>query len=457
MLREAESLCALRNCARDPLFFCRHVLGGDQPWSRQADTLEALRDHPRVAVRSGHGVGKTWLAARAALWFLFSHPHSIVLTTAPTHRQVRAVLWAELRRQYRNARVDLGGSLTETRLALDDDWFALGLSTDEPERFQGFHSEHLLLILDEAPGVPEPIYEAARGVLTSAHSRVLLIGNPTVPSGPFYEAFRSPEWRGLHIPCTACPNVAHKRVLYPRLVTAEWVEAQAREWGRESPAFRSRVLGEFPEESETRLVPLAWVHAAQERKVEKPQGNLRMGVDVARFGGDRTAFAIADDLAVREIQAFSGLSTMETAGRTMSLAKERGIPAECVAVDDTGVGGGVTDRLREQGWNVAAVQAAGTPESKNFVNRRSELYWRLREALNPDGEARLALPERPASLTEELTAIGYGFSSSGKIVVEGKDAIKARLRRSPDLADALALTFAINNVTALAQPRVWGM
>lgn len=471
------SLFIARHWARDPVLFGWSALGGDQPWSAQAEVLRALRAEPRVAVRSGHGVGKTWLAARAALWFLYSHPHSIVLTTAPTHRQVRSVLWAEIRRQHRTAKKKLSGTLTDTRLALDDDWFALGLSTDEPERFQGYHSKHLLLIMDEAPGVPVEIFEAARGVLTGEHSRVLLIGNPTTPSGPFYDAFRSPEWRGLHIPCTACPNVVEGRVIHPRLVTADWVEAQAREWGRGSPAFKSRVMGEFPEESESRLVPLAWAEAATERGGRQAQfgkgvrpptatdkgsdpfpgdpSTLRMGVDVARYGADRTAIVVADDAAVREVRAWSGLSTMETAGRVLEAARQWGIPAERIAVDDTGVGGGVTDRLREQGWNVVAVQAAGAPESRHFANRRSELFWRLREALNPERDSPIALPERCASLVEELTAIGYAFNSQGRIIVEAKDTIRSRLGRSPDLGDALALTFAMAGGEPAPQPRVW--
>ena len=288
------SATIVERCRRDPLFFSRHVLGGEQPWAGQARILAALRDRKRVAVRSGHGVGKTWTAARAAIWFLYSHPHSIVLTTAPTHRQVRSILWAEIRRQVRGARIPLGGRMTETRLVLDDDWFALGLSTDEPERFQGFHAEHLLLIFDEAPGVPEDIYEAARGLLTSRHARVLLIGNPVSPRGPFYDAFRNPLWHTFHIPCTACPNVTAGRVIYPKLVTAEWVESQRQEWGAESPTFRSRVLGEFPEEADTQLIPLAWLHAAQERALNcpAPGSNLVIGVDVARYGADRTVILL---------------------------------------------------------------------------------------------------------------------------------------------------------------------
>lgn len=445
----------VRRCRHDPVFFGRKVLGGETAWQRQIQILRALQTHPRVAVRSGHGVGKTWTAARAALWFLFSYPHSIVLTTAPTQRQVKSILWAEIRRQARAARLALGGELTGTRLTLADDWFALGLATDDPARFQGYHAEHLLLIFDEAPGVTEEIYEAARGVLTSHHARVLLIGNPTVPSGPFYEAFRSPEWHTLHIPCTACPNVTKRRAIYPKLVTAPWVETQAREWGRESMAYRARVLGEFPEESDARLTPLAWVHAAQERARRlPPSAELCMGVDVARYGVDRTVLLVADRHAVREVLTASGLSTMETAGRVIATARRHGIPPARIAIDDTGVGGGVTDRLREQGMAVAAVQAAGAARSANFVNRRAELFWAVREALGPDAEHPLALPARFDQLAQELTAIAYGFTSAGRIQVEGKEAIRARLGRSPDQADALALAFAAAP-TVSDEPRVW--
>ena len=449
----------LARCRRDPLFFCRCVLGGEQPWRRQAEILCALRDTRRVAVRSGHGVGKTWTAARAAIWYLYSHPHSIVLTTAPTHRQVRSILWAEIRRQVRASKVPLGGRLTETGLALDDDWFALGLSTDEPERFQGYHAEHLLLILDEAPGVAADIYEAARGLLTSRHAHVLLIGNPTAPAGPFYEAFRSPGWRTIHIACADCPNVTAGRVIYPKLVTAEWIETQRAEWGENSPTFRARVLGEFPEEADSRLIPLAWLHAAQERTPRartSHDGELRLGVDVARYGADQTVMILADATGLRDARSASGLSTMETTGRIIALAGQRGIPADRIAVDDAGVGGGVTDRLREQGWAVRAVNAASRPNGpENFANRRAELFWAVREALNPEGARPLAVPPgRFDRLCRELSEISYHFDSRGRIQVEGKDALRARLGASPDHADAFALTFAAAG-PARSEPRVW--
>ncbi|MBN2713079.1 MAG: DEAD/DEAH box helicase family protein, partial [Planctomycetes bacterium] len=172
----------------DPLFFCRNVLGID-PWSKQAEVLHALRDHDRVAVRSGHGTGKSFIAAASALWFLYSHYPAKVITTAPTWNQVRHILWNELRRMHASAPVALGGKVLEERIKLSADSFAVGLSTDEPERLQGYHAENVLVILDEAPGVKEDIWHAAETLLTGRVGKILAIGNPTRPAGLFYQAF----------------------------------------------------------------------------------------------------------------------------------------------------------------------------------------------------------------------------------------------------------------------------
>ena len=388
---------------------------------------------------------------------LYSNPGSLVLTTAPTHRQVRSVLWAEIRKQARAAAFRLGGAITETAIRLDDDWFALGLATDEPERFQGYHAERLLLVFDEAPGISPEIYEAARGLLTSRHARVLLIGNPTEPAGPFYEAFRTPGWTTIHIPCTACPNVRLGRVTHPSLVTAEWVEAQRAEWGEDSPAFRARVLGEFPVEHAARLIPLAWIHAAQARpKPGRSDSEHWLGVDVARYGSDRTAFAIATDRGVVSVRCLSGLSTMETAGRTIAVAREYGIAPAAIAIDDAGVGGGVTDRLREQGWSVRAVNGAARPESGAFANTRAELYWRLRTALSAENEPPFALPD-DRELARQLSALTYSFDSRGRIRLAPKDAARRDLRVSPDMADACALAMTCGHGARGRPPRVWDL
>ena len=442
----------------DPLRFSAEVLGGEQPWRKQADVLRAVRDHRFVAVRSGHGVGKTWTAARAALWFLFSFPRSIVVTTAPTHRQVKSILWGEIRRQYRGARVPLGGSLTETALRIDDDWFALGLSTDEPERFQGYHSRHLLLIFDEAPGIAPEIYEAARTLLTGEHSRFLLIGNPTSPQGDFYDAFRSDQWQKMAISCLDSPNLQAGRSVYPKLVTAAWVEERRYEWGGSSPLFKARVLGEFPDEGENTLLPLSWLETAQRRAEHldpSVPADLRLGVDVARHGEDETVFLIRDDWAVRHVAARRDLSTMQVAGEARHLAKQHGIRAPSIFIDDCGVGGGVTDRLREQELPVTAVIAgAAASNPRRFLNKRAEAYWRLRRAVDPCDKTlpRLAIPREFSRLIAQLAGHTYDFTSAGQIKIEGKAGIRGRLGQSPDRADALALTYA---AIPGPDPRVW--
>ena len=164
--------------------------------------------------------------------------------------------------------------------------------------------------------------------------------------------------------------------------------------------------------------------------------------------------SITDDIAVREVHAARGLSTMDTVGRILSLARAHNVPAERIAVDDTGVGGGVTDRLREQGWSVHAVQAAARARSNNFANRRAELFWRVRELLNPEARQPLAIPACFADLCSELSHIRYDFNSRGEIRIEGKDALRARLSGSPDHADALALSVAAFETRSPA-PRVW--
>ena len=418
--------------------------------------LRAVRDHRFVAVRSGHGVGKTWTAARAALWFLFSFPRSIVITTAPTQRQVKSILWGEIRRQWRRAHVTLGGRLTETGLKVDDDWFALGLSTDEAERFQGYHGRHLLLIFDEAPGVAPEIYEAARTLLTGEHARFLLIGNPTSPQGDFYEAFRSAQWHKVAISCLDTPNVKTGRPIYPKLVTRRWIEERRCEWGEDSPLYKARVLGEFPDEGENTLLPLSWLEGAQDRaeNLEPPAAEeLRLGVDVARYGKDESAFVSRDEGAVRFVFACRGRSTMEVAGRTKDLAHREGIRPERIFIDDCGVGGGVTDRLREQGLPVTAViSGAPASEPRRFLNKRAEAYWRLRCALDPAGPTQLAIPRQFGRLLAQLAGHTYDFTSAGQIKIEAKDSLRGRLNESPDRADALALTYA---AIPAADPRVW--
>jgi len=439
----------LARCQKDPLFFSRHVLGGDRPWRRQEEIIRSVRDRPRTVVPSGFAVGKTWVAAVIVLWFLYSFPSSLVITTGPTWRQVKNVLWAEIRRLWRQAATPLGGELLETQIRIADDWFALGMSTDDPTRFQGFHAAHLLLIFDEAAGVDRQVWEVAEGQMAGAHARWLAIGNPTEPSGPFYDACCSESWHTLPISCLDTPNVKAGRLVYPKLVTKAWVEGRRQEWGDSSPLYQTKVLGQFPTQSEHGLIPLVWISAANDRAAMGGEGSAgdpaerRIGADIARSGADATVFLLRDDRRVLDVEEHQSLNTMEVVGRLTMFAERHKVPWHRVFVDSIGIGAGVADRLCEQDRRVRAVNFGRSAcHGKRYANVRAECYWGVQEALDPGRAAPLAIPARFGRLCSELTSVEWSVNSSGAILVEPKEQIKQRIGRSPDHADALALTFA---------------
>ena len=441
---DAQNL--LKRCQDDPPFFSKHVLGGEQPWDKQKEIMLSVRDNPRTVVPSGFGVGKTWAAARVALWFLYSFPHSLVITTAPTWRQVENVLWAETRRQHQKSLRPLGGIVLQTQIKIAADWFALGLSTDEPERFQGFHSAYLLLIFDEAAGIDKSIWEVAEGQMAGAFARWLAIGNPIAPSGPFYDAVKNPEWKTIRISCLDCPNVKAEKIIYPKLVTSQWVEDRRKDWGKQSPLYKTKVLGQFPTTSEHGLIPIDWLLAAQERQASNVTVNpdeRRVGVDVARSGSDATVFLLREGPAVRDIEEHHNPNTMETVGKLILFVDKYKVPWKNVFVDVIGIGAGFVDRLKEQNRGVRAVNFGSSAyDSKKYANIRAECYWKVREALKPDAAVPMTLPARCDRLINELATIEWHITSAGKIMIELKENIKKRLGRSPDHADALALTYA---------------
>ena len=433
------------HCQQDPLFFSEHVIGGEQPWEKQIEIMLSVRDNPRTAVPSGFSVGKTWIAGRTALWFLYSFPNSLVVTTAPTARQVEHILWAEIRRQHHQSVTPLGGEILKAMIKISDDWFAIGLSTDEPDRFQGFHSAHLLLIFDEAAGVDKAIWDIAQGQLAGSHARWLAIGNPVAPSGPFYDACKNSSWNTIPISCTDSPNAKEDKIIFPKLVTPQWIQDREAEWGKESPLYQTKVLGQFPTASEYGLIPLDWIFKANQRAKTMAAINsedIKIGIDVARSGADSTVFIFRKGSFLKDIEAYRNLNVMEVVGRLIQFVEKYNVPYEDVFVDEIGIGAGVVDRLHEQRRYVQGVnfgRAARDPD--DFRNIRAECYWRVREALNPESQNPLAIPKRFGRLASELAAIEWTTTSTGKTQIESKEEIKKRLGYSPDYADALALSF----------------
>ena len=304
-----------------PLTFARDILQV-RLWDKQQQVLAALAAHRRVAVKSGNGLGKGFCAAAAVLWFLHCHDPAIVLSTAPTFRQVRHVLWRQVRRLYRPAMDLLGGAMFNTRWELAEDRYAMGLSAESADEFQGFHCPNMLIVVDEAEGVSDEIYEGIESVMTSAQPRLLLIGNPTTMSGAFRRAFHE-ERRLYHtvtISALDSPNVRENRIVVAGLTTARWVEERREIWGEKNPIYRARVLGEFPEQAEDTLVSLSALEAAADEdrldyQVEGASGDLAvLAVDVARYGSDRSVILRRRGSIVEGIQTLRNLDTMELAG-----------------------------------------------------------------------------------------------------------------------------------------------
>ena len=458
----------------DPVAFATDVLG-TQLWRSQREIARAVRDHRRVAVRSCHAAGKTYLAATLVCWYLYTRRDAVVLTTASTFRQVRYVLWRAIHALVRNARQPLGGELLDTELRLGDRWFALGLSTDQPDRFQGFHAPRLFVVIDEPGAIPEPVFGAIEGVLASGDTRLLMIGNPTANHGPFYDAFHrhADAYRTFRISAFDTPNFTapsagadpsgdqgfDDAAVAVNLVSRKWVEQRRSLWGETSDLYRSRVLAEFPQHGTDELFSLALLDAALVAEVGSAPTTDRaaLGVDIARYGRDATAFSwVVGGRLIRQRQ-YHGASLTETTGRIIEELRLN--PGLIVALDDTGVGGGVTDRLREQNWEPLAVNFGAAAEDRtHYANRGSELYQRLHDALQPHDTRRpnrLTIEETIATrdaLFGELSVVRYRVQSDGRRIVQKRG--NRTSGPSPDLADSLALAWAAYESPDVS-PGVW--
>lgn len=328
----------------------------------QTEIACSVRDNERTAIKSGNGTGKTYISAGIVLWFLYSFNPSKVITTAPTDRQVSDLLWSEIGTIYGKSKIPLGGRLLQKNLELDDNWFAVGFATREydPEKFQGYHAPHILVIFDEASGIPPGIWDGAEGLLTSGHSRFLAIGNPTDPTSEFAKCFRaSSGWSKKTISCWDTPNVKAGKNIIPGLVSFDWPQKKLEQWGSETSAYRVKVLGEFPESSDDTLIPLHLIEAARDKDI--PEGEpCELGNDVAYGGNDKSVFIIRRGSRVVYIGAVDVRDTTRVAGRSHQLAREFG--AKNIKVDVIGIGAGVHDQLVNMAANNYQVSAINVAE-----------------------------------------------------------------------------------------------
>ena len=444
----------IRSPLLSPVAFAHDVLNV-RLWDKQEEVLTALTDNRRVAVKSGNGLGKGFCAAVAVLWFMHSHPgNAITLSTAPTFRQVRHILWRQIHRLYRPVAETLGGKMLDTRWEFSDGRYAMGLSAENADQFQGFHSPSMFIVVDEAEGISEDIYEAIESVMTSADPLLLLIGNPTTMDGAFRRALY--EEREIYCPITISaldsPNVRAGRVVIPGLTTSKWVEERRNVWGEKKPVYRSRVLGEFPNQGDDTLISLSDIEAAVNHIVDavswtigddtilaserRSTGDVVIAVDVARFGPDSSVILLRRDDSVEEIQALHQQDTMQLAGRVAAAIREHN--PDHVLIDEIGIGAGVVDRLRELGHPVRGINVGHRArQDKVYANLRAEGYWTLAERF---ASGFITIPS-DNELISQLATLRYRYDSQGRIKIEGKDEIRRRGLPSPDKADALMLSF----------------
>lgn len=403
-------------------------------WQR-VRSVESLGERPTVAITvpetqtfvTTFVEHNTWTAAALAQWFLRAHNPSLVVTTAPTMRQVKELLWYEIAQHQRRAQ--LSGTLNTMDLTVLPTQRAVGLTTNEPERFQGLHSENILVIVDEASGVEEPIYEAIEGILTGPNAKLLLIGNPNSPNGTFYQSFASALYQTFHISAHDVPE---------HLLPPGWLEERKQEWGEDSVPYQVRVMGEFPDQGSDSLIAMSWVTRAQERE-SQPDGSVELGVDVARYGEDECVVYARRGSAIIERETWRNLSLSESAGRVAAMARR--LEATLIKVDDIGMGGGVVDPLLAEGFPVQGVNVGEAARDKEgYFNLRSEMFQGLADRFRAGD---ISIPAEDTKLLAQLLALKKSYTPRGQMKLESKDDLRKRLPKigSPDRADALALCF----------------
>lgn len=411
---------------------------GAEPEAWQWEASRALAQRRRVSIRSGHGVGKSAFMAWAILWFLSCHFPAKVPATAPTGHQLSDILWAELAKWHRKLREkhpDLADEFewTSEKFCLKShpqESFSVARTSrpENPEALQGFHSENILFLIDEASGVAEEVFQVAEGALSSEGAYVLMAANPTRTQGYFYDSHHKMRgsWAPLHVDGEKCNRVSR-----------QYVDDMRKKYGEESSIYKIRVRGEFAG-SPDGVIPLDLIDPAKTREV-KPFGPERWGVDVARFGDDLSALCKRRGNALMEkVKTWGGKDTMQTAGLVKIEYDLATVKPEAICIDVIGLGAGVVDRCKELGLPVLGVNVAETPSvADQYMRLRDELWFAARDWF-ARRDVRIVDDE---DLVGELTLPTFRVLSNGKKQVESKDEIKKRAA-SPDRADAFCLTFA---------------
>lgn len=457
-----------RNLARvisDPAEFQRVYLRRSL-WAKQQEIIRAILAHRIVAVKGCHASGKTFAAAGLPLWWLVRHREGKVFTTAPTLRQVK-LLWDEVGLARRGTPVEhLLPEPTTVGIRLNEGRYGIGASSSRGVNVQGFHSGNVMVIADEAPGIDAEIWDAIEGIRAGGNVRLLMLGNPTISSGTFFDQFTRSRavCHGISISAFDTPNLQHdtearaltiqdllamdqdglERAVNPALITRRWVLERYKVWGENHPAYRSRVLAEFPADAPNAVFPLEWIEAAkrdpseEEWKAAKDRA-VQVGIDVAGSGGDETALCARVNGIILMQRSWADADPRGAVLRAIGELRERRLRIGAVVVDMVGIGYNFGLHLADQGLEVYGFNAGSRPlDTTQYRNLKAEANFTLREWMRQKRISGLADLECEA----QLSSMQYRETSTGQVEIESKDEMKRRGLQSPDRAEALMMAFA---------------
>lgn len=426
-----------------PVEFAEDILKV-QPTKDQANVMNNVAKNQMVSVKSGHGVGKSALESWIILWYITTRPYPKILCTAPTKHQLNDILWAEVSKWKRNSKALDEFEWTSEKIYLkgsQEEWFAIARTSNKPDALQGTHAEHLLIIIDEASGVPDIVFEPVLGSMSTKDAKLLMCGNPTQIVGFFYESHTSK--RHLYKTHTIDGSKSER-------VDKKYVQMIIDMFGIDSDVYRVRVAGEFPKANPDSFISLEIINIAQ-GKLEQIN-TIDLGVDVARFGDDESVIApLFNKKQYQKLQVFKHNDTMKLTGQIANIIKDLNLKYPNIIVkvkiDCDGLGVGVYDRLKEvineKRLNAQVIEChfgseggqVSYDEPVEYYNSTGLMWGGLRSKLF---KKEIYLPN-DEELISQLTNRKYFINSDGTIKLERKEDMKKRGVHSPDRADAVVL------------------
>jgi hypothetical protein len=458
-----ENRQELLQATDDAIAFQRQVLGRDL-WSVQKQIAVAAATKRATAVKGCHGAGKTYVVAGTVLHHLTLYPEGKVFTIAPTLRQVK-LMWEEIELARRASLIQFP-ECSSVGLRISEERYGLGFSASKGVNAQGMHGRDVLIITDESPGIGSDVWDAIEGIRMAGRVRILQLGNPTVPSGPFFDAFTKGRASTECITISAfdTPNLQHasgrpftiaeleamdedelSEVPYPALTSRFGVLDRYRRWGPNNPRYISRVLGEFPSQSEHAVFDLAWIERAKreptEQELQRMAGCvMQVGIDVAGPGDAETAACARVNGIIIAREKWADKDPRGVVSRWLSLLRAR-YQIGAVVVDVVGIGYNFALHLADQGYPIFGFNAGGAAmDTEHFINAKAEQYFRLRDMLRENYVCHM-----DGTLDEEceaqLSGLEYRETPRGLIQIEPKEEARKRGLPSPDRAEAMMMAF----------------